>query len=183
LPFEIEAGGRVRQVTVTRAGDTFAVSVDGHPHQVDAVRIDAVTVSMIIDRRAAAGPESRSDGGRLAVYDAAVSPEAGAGRMGQLLVRVGSVPVAISMNGRRRGTNRGRAVRSGPLRIAAPMPGKIVRVLVRVGDPVRTRQAVVVIEAMKMENELRSDRDGTVAEVFARDGMTVESGAPLVVIQ
>jgi biotin carboxyl carrier protein len=63
------------------------------------------------------------------------------------------------------------------------MPGKIVRVLVRVGDPVRTRQAVVVIEAMKMENELRSDRDGTVAEIFARDGMTVESGAPLVVIQ
>jgi biotin carboxyl carrier protein len=64
----------------------------------------------------------------------------------------------------------------------APMPGKIVRVLVEPGDRVRARQALVVIEAMKMENELRAARDGTVAEVQAREEMSVDAGTLLVVI-
>jgi biotin carboxyl carrier protein len=63
------------------------------------------------------------------------------------------------------------------------MPGKVVRVLVKAGDPVRARQPVVVVEAMKMENEVRADRDGTVAEVHTRDGMSVEAGALLIIIQ
>ncbi len=62
------------------------------------------------------------------------------------------------------------------------MPGKIVRVLVKPGDRVRARQAVVVIEAMKMENELRAARDGTVAEVPAIEAMSVDAGTLLVVI-
>jgi biotin carboxyl carrier protein len=63
------------------------------------------------------------------------------------------------------------------------MPGKIVRVLVREGDQVRAHQPVVVVEAMKMENELRAERDGTVAEILVAEGRTVDSGALLVVIQ
>ena len=62
------------------------------------------------------------------------------------------------------------------------MPGKIVRVLARAGEAVRAREGLVVVEAMKMENELRADRDGTVAEVHAREGQLVEAGALLVVI-
>ena len=94
------------------------------------------------------------------------------------------VPVAVRLNGRRaRGRKDDAAAGSGPLRIAAPMPGKVVRVLVKAGDAVRARQPVVVVEAMKMENELRADRDGTVAEIHAREGMSVEAGALLVVIQ
>ena len=63
------------------------------------------------------------------------------------------------------------------------MPGKVVRVLVKAGDAVRARQPVVVVEAMKMENEVRADRDGTVAEIHTRDGMSVEAGALLMIIQ
>ena len=63
------------------------------------------------------------------------------------------------------------------------MPGKIVRVLVREGDQVRARQPIVVVEAMKMENELRAERDGTVTEILVAEGRTVDSGALLVVIQ
>jgi biotin carboxyl carrier protein len=62
------------------------------------------------------------------------------------------------------------------------MPGKIVRLLVGLGERVRAAQPVVVIEAMKMENELRAGRDGTVAEIHAREGASVDSGALLVVI-
>jgi pyruvate carboxylase subunit B len=62
------------------------------------------------------------------------------------------------------------------------MPGRAVRVLVDVGDRVRARQGLVVIEAMKMENELRSPRDGVVAEVCVQPGTAVDAGAVLVVI-
>jgi len=68
------------------------------------------------------------------------------------------------------------------LRIVAPMPGKIVRVLVRTGEAVRARQPLVVIEAMKMENELRAAGSGTVAEIQVTDGQSVEAGALLAVI-
>jgi biotin carboxyl carrier protein len=181
LQYDIEAGGRLHQVTVGRAGDSFAVSVDGRVHHVDFARIDAHTLSLIVD-------SGRS------VYETTIAPEAG----GRLVVLVGSLPVAVRLNGRGRGPQRGSragvawgggrrqggvAAGSGPVRIAAPMPGKIVRVLVRTGDAVRARQPVVVIEAMKMENELRADRDGTVAEIHAREGMSVEAGALLIVIQ
>ena len=63
------------------------------------------------------------------------------------------------------------------------MPGKVVRVLVKPGDTVAARQPLVVVEAMKMENELRAGRDGTVAEVHVREGVSVDAGALLIVIQ
>jgi biotin carboxyl carrier protein len=62
------------------------------------------------------------------------------------------------------------------------MPGKIVRVLGKSGDSVAPRQPVVVIEAMKMENELRAGRGGTIGEVFVQEGQSVEAGAPLAII-
>lgn len=71
---------------------------------------------------------------------------------------------------------------AGPATVKAPMPGRVVRILVTAGDRVKARQGVVVIEAMKMENELRSPRDGVVAEIRAVAGNAVEAGAVLVVI-
>ena len=62
------------------------------------------------------------------------------------------------------------------------MPGRVVRVLVAVGDRVVARQGVVVVEAMKMENELRTPRDGTVKEISVAPGAAVDSGAVLLVI-
>ena len=59
----------------------------------------------------------------------------------------------------------------------------MVRVLVAVGDKVTARQPVVVMEAMKMENELRAGKDGSVAQVLVQEGMAVDTGALLVVVQ
>ena len=94
-------------------------------------------------------------------------------------------PVAVCVNGRRRLGRKAegeQAGGSGPLRIVAPMPGKIVRVLVRTGEAVHARQPLIVIEAMKMENELRAAGSGTVAEIRVTDGQSVEAGALLAVI-
>jgi biotin carboxyl carrier protein len=66
--------------------------------------------------------------------------------------------------------------------VVATMPGRIVRVLVAPGDRVAARQAVVVVEAMKMENEMRAPKDGVVREVRVTPGAAIDAGAVLVVI-
>ena len=72
---------------------------------------------------------------------------------------------------------------TGPAPILAPMPGMIVRVSVKVGDTVEAGQGVVVMEAMKMENELRATAAGVVRSVDVEAGMAVEKGALLVALE
>ena len=71
----------------------------------------------------------------------------------------------------------GSAKAKGPAHLTAPMPGLIVRVTVKEGDQVRAGQGLVVMEAMKMENELRATSDGVVKRVAASPGTAVEKGA------
>ncbi len=73
----------------------------------------------------------------------------------------------------------GDAVESGPLEIKATLPGLIVAVAVAVGDEVEAGAALVTIEAMKMQNEVRAPRQGRVAGVAVETGQTVSTGAPL----
>jgi acetyl/propionyl-CoA carboxylase alpha subunit len=67
--------------------------------------------------------------------------------------------------------------------VVAPMPGLVVRLDVAVGDEVRAGQGVVVVEAMKMENELKAPGDGRVAEILVSPGQTVEKGAVMIVFE
>ena len=83
----------------------------------------------------------------------------------------------------RLGGGPGGANLKGPAKIDAIMPGKIVAVKVKVGDVVTEGQGIVVLEAMKMENELASPKEGKVTEVLVKEGQSVESGAILVVIE
>ena len=174
MQYEVEIGGRRRQVVITRSGDGFAVSVDGRSRQVDAARIDAHTLSILVED----GPYNRNVGS----YEVSCATDSVSGL---LTVHVGSTPIAVTLNGRRRWGRKeeGAGAGSGPQRLAAPMTGKVVRVLVKPGDLVTARQPVVVVEAMKMENELRASREGTVAEIHVREGMSVDAGALLLVIQ
>ena len=66
--------------------------------------------------------------------------------------------------------------------LASPMPGKIVKLLVKVGDQVQEGQTLLVMEAMKMQNELKAAVNGTVATVHTQEGATVETGAPLITV-
>lgn len=66
--------------------------------------------------------------------------------------------------------------------VSAPMPGNIIRVDVKEGDMVKSGQILVILEAMKMENEIVAPKDGTVAQIVTSKGAVVETGSPLVVI-
>jgi len=184
MQYEVEIAGRRWQVVVARTGDDIAVTVNGHTRQVDAARIHAHTLSLVVD---SVSPMGTIKGPRdrylpTHVYDVSFARDPVGG---QLMVHLGAASIAVTVNGRRRGGRmlHGDGSTSGPQRLTAPMPGKVVRLLVKAGDTVAARQPVVVVEAMKMENELRASRDGTVTEIHAREGVSVDAGALLVVIQ
>jgi biotin carboxyl carrier protein len=171
MQYEVAVGGRPRKVVITSAGGGFAVSVDGRAWQVDARRIDRHTLSLLIT---AASPESDT----RRSYESAFWRDP----VSRLLTfQIGSASVAVAMDGRRREgpAQPGR----GPQRIVAPMPGKVVRVLVKTGDIVGARQPIVVVEAMKMENELRASGEGTVAAIHVKEGASVDAGALLVELE
>jgi biotin carboxyl carrier protein len=72
---------------------------------------------------------------------------------------------------------------SGPQRLTAPMPGKIVRVLVEEGQAIEIGQGLIVVEAMKMQNEIKSPKAGVVKAIPARPGASVSAGDVLVVVE
>jgi biotin carboxyl carrier protein len=79
--------------------------------------------------------------------------------------------------------NRGGSVEAeGRQQVLAPMPGKIVRVLVSVGDSVRAGQGLLVVEAMKMQNEIRAPKSGTIDRVRVVEGQTVNAGEVVVIV-
>lgn len=165
MRYEVDINGRVRQVDVHRVDGRFAVVIDGREWHVDAAPVDGQTLSLLVE---------------YASHDVTITPDPASGR---LAVRLRGVPLDVGLNGRRRrsgGDDEGAA--SAPQRLVAPMSGKVVRVLVQAGQPVRPRDPVVVIEAMKMENELRATRPGVVAELVVREGQSVDAGALLLVI-
>jgi biotin carboxyl carrier protein len=77
----------------------------------------------------------------------------------------------------------GARAHEGPLQVVAPMPGKVVRLLVKIGDEVKAEQGLVIVEAMKMENELKAPRAGRVAEILVREGAAVEGGQKLCLLE
>jgi biotin carboxyl carrier protein len=81
--------------------------------------------------------------------------------------------------------NRSRAAGAGSegrQQIVAPMPGKVVRVLLNPGDKVEAGQGIFVVEAMKMQNEVRSPKSGTIERLLVKEGQTVSAGEPLAIV-
>lgn len=168
MRLHIEQAGRVRQVTVASGQEpgTLAVHLD-----------DAVVAYEVRDLGHGRLSLRLEDG---SMHDVVVETEA---TPGHRLVHLQGLrlPSTVSTRVRRGSATNGPA--NGPARVLAPMPGKVVRVLVQPGDHVDARQPVVVIEAMKMENALAAGRDGTVREVLVHEGTSVEAGRPLVVVE
>ena len=174
--FEVAIGERVRSVSVVRKGALLHVEVDGRVHVVDARRVNDSAISLLV--------QCGTDGTPVRSIDAAFAAHAVAGDF-DVHVAGRTVPVQVRLPGAFGRQNKGAigAPGSGPQRVVSPMPGKIVRVLVKAGDPVTAKQGLVVVEAMKMENELRAARDGRVRELSVAEGQSVDAGTVLLVVE
>jgi biotin carboxyl carrier protein len=162
-----EKKGASTRVALRETGEgLYEITLDGRTVHVDAVRSGPNIYSIIedgqqfeamVDEKGAHGFDVLV-GGRL--FQLEVIDE-----RSQLLA--GSAAVIVS----------------GPQTVTAEMPGKVVKVNVAVGAEVRERQGIVVVEAMKMENEIPSPIDGIVKEIAVAEGQTVEAGATLFVVE
>jgi biotin carboxyl carrier protein len=177
MMFAIAVGDRVRTVSVVRQGALLHVTLDGRTQVVDAQRVSETALSMLIQN----GHEAQA----VRSIDVAFASQPDGDLDVHLEGRAIRVQARPSAQRARQGapSTSLRAGAGGPQKVVSPMPGKILRVLVKPGDRVTARQGLVVVEAMKMENELRAARDGRVREVPAAEGQSVEAGAVLVVVE
>ena len=194
---DLELDGTRRRVVLRRAGERWIAEIDGREVEVSVVDAGgrwsmlvgpAMGPASAVAQRATANKKAgHYDQPRHeASYDIAFDQRPG----GELIVHVNGIAVPLTVvSGPGRPKHRGRAAgRDGesdaaPRTIVAPMAGRIVKVLVKPDEAVAARQPLVVVEAMKMENELRAPRAGTVAEVRVAEGASVEANTVLVVLR
>ncbi len=174
MQFTLVIGDRPRVVDLQRTGAAWRVTVDGTAFDVHAAEVDSRALSLLI------GSATGLGAGRS--VPAVVVPGKGPGLL-DVAAEGRTIAVRVQTDERSRRRGSGAADASGPQQILAPMPGKVVRVLVAAGDEVQARQGLVVVEAMKMENELRAARAGRVVSVSAVEGQSVDAGAVLAVVE
>jgi biotin carboxyl carrier protein len=162
--FEIELAGKKHRVEAATRGEREQWSIDGRALEADAVEVSPGVYSILIDGKS---------------FEVRVEPFAG-----KLRVAAGGREVEASVRDRREWQRRGHgaAETEGRQQILAPMPGKVVRLLVATGDEVQAGQGIVVVEAMKMQNEIRSPKSGTVERLAVIEGQTVNAGEVVAVI-
>lgn len=163
LIFDAAVGNRTLRVEVSGSDGRYRVSLDGRLLNIDVRDIGRSVVSVLVKGKSyEVGIE-----GRGSSYTATLRGE---------MVRVELAEAA-------RGVAALRKTLGGPVAIVAPMPGRLLRILVEEGQEVREGEGLLVMEAMKMENELRCPRAGRVREIHAQERQAVETGALLVTVE
>jgi biotin carboxyl carrier protein len=172
VTFDVEVRGRRHHVELLRTAEGDHVSIDGRIFS--GAMVGATPFwSLLIEH---------AEGGRRTSLSHEVAFDRD--QSGTLLVNVDGAVVPVRMVDRRRSQRRSDVAEAvtGTRALQAPMPGRIVRVLVDVGDRVEARQPVAIMEAMKMENELHAPLAGTVTAVHVQAGEAVEVDAVLLVV-
>lgn len=166
----------------------FQAKIDGENHDVEIHR-KADTVTAKVGKREyvleVSQPEPnvyslRSGSARTEAF---VSPVAGPGGKSRVIVDGHEFEVELTDPKRLRGSGRDAEHGDGKAEIRTAMPGKVVRILVEKGAAIEKGDGVLVVEAMKMQNELKSPKAGTVKEIRVEEGSTVSAGDILAVIE
>ena len=167
MAFIAKLGEQSYTVEIEENGKSvYRVSVDGNEFLVDGKKTGRTNFSLIVDNRSFEIEVDNTDDEYRVLVD---------GRnyrihlVDERRVRVGAAQSGQQLQGRQM--------------VSVPMPGKIIAVLVAVGDAVELGQGLVIVEAMKMENEVRSPISGEVKEIKVKPGDTVEGSALLVIVE
>jgi biotin carboxyl carrier protein len=159
MKFEVRIGSKSRIIELERNADHWRFTLDGQPLDADAVEIAPNTFSILLHGQSHEIRVTPSPNGTLTLQTSleeftaeVLDPRAWSGRRHS----------ALEAEGRQQ--------------VVAPMPGKVVRLLVKVGDAVEAGQGLLVVEAMKMQNEIHSPKSGIVERLLAQEGQPVNAG-------
>ena len=182
---DITIHGTRHAVAARREGDRWIVTLEGRELGVDVVDVGG-RWSMLISPHVVSGAGRNDVGDASRSYEIAFEPREAGGQV--VFVNGDAFPLTITdpraaFARRSPGSDTALAGAVGSAAVTAPMPGRIVKVLVAPGDAIAARQPLVIVEAMKMENELRAPRAGTVASVRVSEGQSVEAHAVLVELE
>ena len=159
MKFEVAINNTRRVVELERDAERWRISLDGKVVDADAVEIAPNIFSILLD--------GKSHEIRVASTSS-----------GTLTLQTGRHEFTAEVTDPRawRGRRHGALEAEGRQQILAPMPGKIIRVLVQAGEKVEAGQGLLVVEAMKMQNEIRSPKSGTVERLLVKEGQPVNAG-------
>lgn len=166
MTYDVVVDGKTQQVELRHGDKTWLCKVDGQEIEVDAALTARDVLSVLVGAKAYEIKRERS-------------------LQGELHMVIGSARYAVDVQDPRSLRTR-RAVggaETGPQKLKAPMPGKIVRILVNENDEVKAGQSIVVMEAMKMQNEMKSPKDGRVQKILTAEGSIVNAGDTLAIIE
>jgi biotin carboxyl carrier protein len=164
--YEITIAGQQHRVEISRGAAGMQVKLDGEPVAVDLQQPEADVLSLLWEGRSYEVRRERAAEGplRLEIDGRRYSAE---------------VRDPRSLRSRRAAGD----ILEGPQRLTASMPGKVVRILAPEGTQVEAGQGVLVVEAMKMQNEVKAPKSGVVAKILAQEGSAVNAGDALAIVE
>lgn len=159
MKYDVLLAGKARVVELSRADDGWKISLDGKELDASVAEVAPNTFSVLLNGES---------------HQIRIAPRTD----GTLTLHTGLAEYRAEVSDPRvwRGRRHSALEVEGRQQVTAPMPGKVVRVLVSEGDAVEAGQGLLVVEAMKMQNEIRSPKSGRVEKLFAKDGLAVNSG-------
>ncbi len=165
MTYEVVVEGKAHRVELARVDGRLECKLDGKPVTIDAEITANDVLSLIIEGKSyevkrAVGPADTHMVVGLARYETEVRDPR-------------------SFRSRKAAASEA----TGPKKLVSPMPGKVVRVLVQKGAEVEAGQGVIVVEAMKMQNEIKSPKKGIVQQVLAAEGAAVNAGEALAIVE
>jgi biotin carboxyl carrier protein len=163
--YNVKVGEREASLELRRDQNIWHCQVDGREFRVECRQINAETISLLIEGTSFEARRVQSENGA------------------QIFVNGAPYAVAVYDPRSLHGNRRLRAGKGGSQALTASMPGKIVRLLAKEGDEIQAGQGIVIIEAMKMQNEIRAQQPGRVQKMMAREGANVNAGEVLAIVE
>lgn len=161
---EIQIAGKSRSVELHREGSHIRAAIDGRVVEADALLVAPGVYSVLLNGRS---------------FEVRVTPQ----HDGLHVHFAGEDYIAKVLDPRSwPGREDAAASTEGRQQILAPMPGKVVRLLVHAGDAIEAGHGVLVVEAMKMQNEIRSPKSGAIEKILVKEGQNVNAGEVLAII-
>lgn len=166
MTYDVIIDGRTHRVEIARARDGMRVRVDGKPMAVDAVIAERDVMSLLIEGRS---------------YD--IKRESTAASEHMVVRGIAFISEVRDPRSLRSRQAAAAGSEAGPKKLVSPMPGKVVRILAPAGTAVEAGQGVIVVEAMKMQNEIKAPKSGTVQRIVAQEGAAVNAGELLAIVE